>query len=262
MSKTTEHQDEATVLAPSAWREPQSSDGHFAMRVNPPSVWPDFLVGQEQQPVKVMLVDDDPHVSHVIAQELLGDKRIHLVGQATCYRDGRRKLAQHEFDVLLVDLNLGDGCGFDLIEQAKARSSMTEVVVISAMEDDEHALRAFQLGATGYLIKNSWFGSFSQAVLQVVNGGASITPNLARRLLHRMEHRVQEKTHRGSRERLSDREKEILKLVALGYTSAEIGKRLIISSQTVNTHIRNIYHKLQVKNRAQAVSSAAEMGLL
>ena len=254
--------EETTITTPSEWREPQSSDGHFAMRVNPPSVWPDFLVGQEQQPVKVLLVDDDPHVSHVIAQELLGDKRIHLVGQCGSYREGRRKVAQHEFDVLLVDLNLGDGCGFDLIEQAKSRSPMTEVVVISAMEDDEHALRAFQLGATGYLIKNSWFGNFPQAVLQVVNGGASITPNLARRLLHRLEPKAQEKAARGSRDRLSDREKEILKLVALGFTSIEIASRLVISSQTVNTHIRNIYHKLQVKNRAQAVSSAAEMGLL
>jgi DNA-binding NarL/FixJ family response regulator len=262
MGKSTEQEGDIAVVAPAAWREPQSADGHFVVRVNAPAVWPDFLVGQEQQPVKVLLVDDDPHMSHVIAQELLGDKRINLVGQASSYREGRRKVGQTAFDVLLVDLNLGDGSGFDLIEQVKARSPMTEVVVISAMEDDEHALRAFQLGATGYLIKNSWFGNFPQAVLQVVNGGASITPNLARRLLHRLEPKANEKAARGLRDRLSDREKEILKVVALGYTSLEIASRLHISSQTVNTHIRNIYQKLHVKNRAQAVSSAAEMGLL
>jgi DNA-binding NarL/FixJ family response regulator len=249
MSKVMESVGEGAVASPAPWREPQSGDGQFAMRSNPPSVWPDFLVGQEQQPVKVLLVDDDPHVSHVISQELLGDRRINLVAQANGLRDGRRKIMQHDFDVMLVDLNLGDGCGFDLIEQVKSRSSMIEVVVISAIEDDEHALRAFQLGATGYLIKNSWFGNFPQAVLQVVNGGASITPNLARRLLHRLEPKAQGKAPRNVRDRLSDREKEILKLVALGYTSVEIASRLVISSQTVNTHIRNIYHKLQVKNR-------------
>lgn len=63
---------------------------------------------------------------------------------------------------------------------------MAEALVISAMEDEDHALHAFELGATGYFVKNSWFGNFSQAVLQVVNGGASITPSLARRLLHKL----------------------------------------------------------------------------
>ena len=117
MSKVLDHSSEAAVSAPVPWREPQRTDRQFAMHSNPPSVWPDFLVGQEEQPVRVLLVDDDPHVSHVIAQELLADKRIHLVGQAACLREGRRKVGHHDFDVMLVDLNLGDGCGFDLIER-------------------------------------------------------------------------------------------------------------------------------------------------
>lgn len=263
MNKTFESTGSQAAAAPPIWREPQRADHQFAMHVNPPSVWPDFLVGQEDQPVRVLLVDDDPHVSHVIAQELLADKRIHLVGQAGCLRDGRRMVGRHDFDVMLVDLNLGDGCGFDLIEQLKSLAPMTEVVVISAIEDEEHALRAFELGATGYLIKNSWFGSFPQAVLQVVNGGASITPNLARRLLSRLDTRqAAASTRSAQRERLSDREKGVLKMVACGYTSPEIGTRLAISGQTVNTHIRNIYHKLQVHTRAQAVSLATERGLL
>lgn len=234
----------------------------FSMRPNPPSVWPDFMVGQTTQPVKVLLVDDDPHIRHVIAQELLGDDRILLVAQGQGLKDGRRKVAQHDFEVLLVDLNLGDGNGFELIQYVKTHRPSAEVVVITAVEDEETALRAFELGANGYLVKNSWFGNFPQAVLQVVNGGASITPNLARRLLHRMDQKQVDRTSRVARERLSDREREILKMVALGYTSTEIGERLHISGQTVNTHIRNIYHKIQVKNRAQAVSWAADKGLL
>jgi DNA-binding NarL/FixJ family response regulator len=234
----------------------------FSMRSNPPTVWPDFMVGQTTQPVKVLLVEDDPHIRHVIAQELLADDRILLVAQGQGFKDGRRKVVQHEFEVLLVDLNLGDGSGFELIEQVKTHRPSAEVVVITAVEDEEHALRAFELGANGYLVKNSWFGNFPQAVLQVVNGGASITPNLARRLLHRMDQKQVDRTSRVARERLSDREREILKMVALGYTSTEIGERLHISGQTVNTHIRNTYHKIQVKNRAQAVSWAADKGLL
>lgn len=241
-----------------------NSDSRFITRGGVPSMWPDFLTGQPGQPVRVVLIDDDAHMRRVISQELLGDLRTNLLGQASNMKDGRRLISQHEFDVMLVDLNLGDGTGFDLIEYMKAVHPMAEAVVISAMEDEQHALRAFELGATGYLVKNSWFGNFSQAVLQVVNGGASITPNLARRLLSKFEHvqRGDQIPHKGrDKDRLSEREKEVLRLVASGYTSAEIGSRLTISAQTVNAHIKNIYSKLQVHTRAQAVSFAALRGL-
>ena len=229
-----------------------------------PPMWPEFLTGQPDQPVRVLLIDDDPHMSRVIAHELLADLRINLLGQGASVRDGRRLISQNDFDVMLVDLNLGDGTGFDLIEYMKTVRPVAEAIVISAMEDEQHALHAFELGATGYLVKNSWFGNFPQAVLQVVNGGASITPNLARRLLNKFEqpqvygHAIHENK---SKDKLSEREKEVLKLVASGYTSTEIGSRLIISGQTVNTHIKNIYRKLNVRTRAQAVSFAATRGL-
>lgn len=247
-----------------------TESGSMTMRQHPvplnglPSMWPEFLSGQVEQPVRVLLIDDDPHMSRVIANELLGDLRINLLGQGSSVKDGRRLISQNEFDVMLVDLNLGDGTGFELIEYMKTVRPLAEAVVISAMEDEQHALHAFELGATGYLVKNSWFGNFPQAVLQVVNGGASITPNLARRLLNRFEHPqatgnvLYENKGKG---KLSEREKEVLKLVASGHTSTEIGSRLVISAQTVNTHIKNIYRKLNVRTRAQAVSFATNRGL-
>ena len=106
-------------------------------------------------------------------------------------------------------------------------------------------------------------------MLQVVNGGASVTPNLARRLLRRIErdrapHR---KAIPGARtqatlDTLSTREREILRLVAIGHTSGEIGTRLGISAQTVNSHIKNVYRKLHVRTRAQAVTLASTYGIL
>lgn len=228
-----------------------------------PSLWPRFLVGQADKPVRVLLVDDDAHICRVIAHELLADLRIDLLGQGASFKEGRRLISQHDVDVLLVDLNLGDGTGFELIEHIKAARPMAEAVVISALEDEQHALKAFELGATGYLVKNSWFGSFPQAVLQVVNGGASITPNLARRLLHKFEPlQTASLQHNKAKGPLSAREKDVLKLVAAGFTSAEIGARLGISEQTVNTHIKNMYRKLNVRTRAQAVSLATNQRLL
>ena len=233
--------------------------------------WPDFLTGQPDQPVRVLLVDDDPHIRRVITQELLADPRVLLVGQAGSLREGKRLIAQHAFEVMLVDLNLGDGTGFQLIEFMKHTRPVAEAVVVSAMEDEEHAIHAFELGATGYLIKNSWFGNFAMAVLQVVNGGASVTPNLARRLLRRLDSAAPAGHHGGggrgaarggSPEALSTREREILRFVAIGHTSSEIGARLGISTQTVNCHVKNVYRKLQVRTRAQAVNLASMHGLL
>jgi len=236
------------------------------MHQNPPSIWPDFLAGQLEKPVRVLLVDDDAHMRRVIAQELMSDQRTLLVAQATSVREGRKAIKQHEFDVMLVDLNLGDGEGFMLIDYMKSVRPTAEAIVISIMQNDEQVLHAFELGATGYLVKNSWFGSYPQAVLQVANGGASITPNLARRLLQRFDPSGAAASHAQRRveqetERLSQREKEVLRMVASGYTSAEIGNRLFISSLTVNTHIKNIYRKLQVRTRAQAVRFASLRGM-
>ncbi|MEZ5608458.1 MAG: response regulator transcription factor [Burkholderiaceae bacterium] len=231
--------------------------------------WPPFLRGQSERPARVLLVDDDPHMCRVIAQELLADTRIHLVAQANSLRDGRHLVARHDFDVMLVDLNLGDGTGFELIEYMKNVHPVAEAVVVSAMEDEEHAIHAFELGATGYLVKGSWFGNFAQAVLHVVNGGATVTPNLARRLLRRLgghgdapASTAVASRHTASAEHLSEREREILRLVASGHTSCEIAQNLAISAQTVNTHIKNIYRKLQVRTRAQAVNRASQHGLL
>jgi DNA-binding NarL/FixJ family response regulator len=227
-------------------------------------LWPGFLAGQAERPVRVLLVDDDPHIRQVIAQELLSDLRTDLVGQGGSVREGTRMVATHDFDVLLVDLNLRDGSGFDLIETMKLARPSAEAVVISVMEDEEHAMHAFELGATGYLVKNSWFGNFAQAVLQVANGGASITPSLARRLLRRLRplSPILAWSGAGLKDKLSRREREVLKMIAAGYTSVEIGQRLRISHQTVNAHIKNIYRKLQVHSRAEASSVAAQSGIL
>lgn len=238
----------------------------FSMHDNPPSIWPEFLTGQLEKPVRVLLVDDDAHMRRVIAQELMADARTLLVAQAASVREGRKAIKQHDFDVMLVDLHLSDGEGFALIDLMKTARPASQAIVVSIMDCDEQVMHAFELGATGYLVKNSWFGNYSQAVLQVANGGASITPNLARRLLQRFEARSGGATHapacaRAETERLSQREKEVLRMVANGHTSAEIGAHLVISSQTVDSHIKNIYRKLQVRTRAQAVRFALLRGL-
>lgn len=227
------------------------------------SLWPDFMVGQTEKPVRVLLVDDDAHLRHVVSRELMGDSRVLLVGQASSVKEARRLMRVEPFDVLLADLNLDDGTGFDLIGLQRSLRPSAETVIISVMEGDSQLLQAIEQGAAGYLVKHSWFGSYVQAVLQVANGGASITPHLARRLLQRMRGNGGERPPADTEpEKLSVREREILRHVANGYTSQEISMHLEIALLTVNTHVRNIYRKLQVRSRAQAVRAALAQGWL
>lgn len=255
----------AASLAGAAAAAPPQSYSFPAMPPNPSAqLWPDFLIGQADRPVRVLLIDDDAHIRRVIAQELMADERTLLVAQAESLKEGRKAIRQHVFDVMLVDIHLGDGEGLDLIDFMKTIHPSAEAIVVSIMESDDLVLRAFELGATGYLVKNSWFGSYPQAVLQVANGGASITPNLARRLLQRFDKPAVAEVRKrqpDEAERLSAREREVLRLVASGHTSVEIGVRLTISTMTVNTHIKNIYRKLQVRTRAQAVRFASLRGM-
>ncbi len=223
------------------------------------------IKAQSNPTTRVLIIDDDLVVREFIQTELIKDGRIHLVGQAGSVKEGRKLISHHHVNVMLVDLNLSDGNGFELIEFLKVKHPTAEAIVISALEDEQHALHAFELGATGYLIKNSGFGNFAQAIFQVMNGGASISPSLARRLLQRLEHTdsFSANTRKESEhESLTSREKAVLKMITFGYTSPEIAQRMGISTLTVSTHCKNIYRKLHVKNRAQAVSMASSQGLL
>lgn len=229
-----------------------------------PSLWPVFLAGQAEQPVRVLLIDDDVHMRRLIAQELLADLRIDLRGQGCSVKEGRELISQSEFEVMLLDLNLGDGMGFELIEYMKAAHPGAQGIVISTREDAQHALHAFGLGATGYLVKSSWLGAFAQAVLQVANGGACITPDLARRLLSNAAPALDKGAAMGldkTKEMLCGSEKEVLKLLAAGHISREIGKRLDMSERTVNMDIKNICRKLNARTRAHAVSLATRLKL-
>jgi DNA-binding NarL/FixJ family response regulator len=224
------------------------------------------MVGQADKPVRVLVVNDDSRIRRVISQELMHDTRTVVVGEAGTLREGRKQVREQEFEVMLVDLSLADGSGYDLISYVKNIRSAAQVVVVSVLNTDEDAMRAFELGAAGFLVKNSWFGNYVQAVLQVANGGAAISPLLARRLLLKLDRNKPAAgglfADRSVPGRLSDREKEILRLIANGFTSVEIGSRLTISDMTVNSHVRNIYRKLHVRTRAQAVSCASNWGFL
>ncbi len=223
--------------------------------------------------MRVLLVDGDEFARRVIAQELLSDMRIRLEGQAATAVVARRLIDSLDFDVLMIDLHLPIGAGLGLIRDARRRHRHCEIIVVSTVEDDAHVLHALKIGATGYLLKRGGMQSFSQAALQVVNGGAAITPSLTRRLLPRMlrpaDHAVPADPvpdalpgAMSGNALLTAREREVLRCVARGHVSREISEQLGITPQTVDAHVKNICKKLRVRSRAQAVSSATRAGQL
>ncbi len=248
----------------------RNQPGGFSIFKNPPCIWPESMTGQPGAPVRVHIVDSDPHLRGVIAQELMSDDRTMVAGQAGSLHDARRLIRGTRFDVLLVAVSVADEdeAAFELITLARSVRPAAEVVALARDEAEEQALRAFNLGAAGFLVKNSHFISFVQAVLQVANGGAAIAPGLSRRLL--LKHRPP--AAQGAPApcednavvaiKLSPREHEVLRMIASGLTSTEIGERLLISHTTVNSHVKNMYQKLHVRSRAQAVSCANAWGLL
>ena len=244
--------------------------GGFSIFKNPPCIWPESMTGQPGAPVRVHLVDSDTHMRGVIAHELMSDSRTMVAGQAGSLRDARRLIRGTGFDVLLVEVSVSDEgeSAFELITLARSVHPGAEVVALARDEAEEEALRAFNLGAAGFLVKNSHFVGFVQAVLQVANGGAAISPALSRRLLLKQRPpAAQALPALGGANmvvaiKLSPREHEVLRMIASGLTSTEIGERLLISCTTVNSHVKNMYQKLHVRSRAQAVSCANAWGLL
>lgn len=244
-----------------------TKDAVFDVFQNPPTIWPAFLVGQRTSPVRVAIIDADMHFLNVLQHELSQDERIQIVGKAQGVKDGKRLCRCLDFDVLLLDIHLADGSGIQLLSYLQQHRPMSQSIVITSMDEDENVIKALEFGASGYLVKHSWFGNSAQAVLQVANGGAAIAPHVTKRLIKSFDNKISElRGHLGEKpkiaERLSDREKDVLRMVASGYTSAQIGKRLDISALTVNTHVKNIYRKLQVRSRAQAVNHASMFGML
>jgi len=165
-------------------------------------------------------------------------------------------------DILLTDIDLPDGNGIDLIQMLKQPNIKTELaIVITIFGDEGHVIEALKAGASGYLLKDDEFIEINNAITQMVQGGSPISPAIARYLLSELSYKstsiIDETTPQ-----LSEREHETLLLVSKGYTSKEIGKMLEVSFHTINAHVKSIYRKLSVSNRAEAIYEATRQGII
>jgi DNA-binding NarL/FixJ family response regulator len=218
-----------------------------------------------QTNTSVLVVEDDSSTRERFSRVISGHPQLDLVGDAGDLATGIELLHKLTPDVLLMDLDLPDGNGMSLIEEIESGDLKTEAMVISVFGDERHVIRAIEAGAGGYLLKDGGADQITNAILQLVAGGAPISPSIAKHLLKRFRHddlSETEKTDESQMEPLTTREQEILNFVSYGYTAQEIGKKNDISIHTVNTHIRNIYSKLAVNSRAEAIMKAVRHGII
>ncbi|MGI9149098.1 MAG: response regulator [Chloroflexota bacterium] len=214
--------------------------------------------------MKVLLVDDHPVFRRGLREILEGDGRIEIVAEAG---SGEQALEQtHLFhpDVILMDLHMPVQDGIATTRQIKAELPATEVVILSAFEDDEEVLLAFEAGASGYLTKGDDVYSMRRAICNASAGTLHMGPSIAKRVLERMARRPSAETsrRRQAKNELTPRETTVLQLIAQGKKSREIAVALGVSQRTVSQHKANIFSRLQIHNRADAILYAIRKGMV
>ena len=219
----------------------------------------DNIMSIEDKIFTVLLVEDDGPTRERLVRVVGERPEFDVVGAAGDCATARPLIDSLKPDVMLVDLGLPDGSGVDLILEARDKSPATEVMVITSFGDERHVVNAIEAGATGYLLKDGESAYIADSILQMVAGGSPISASIARYLLKRFQPQTQtaeEVPH------LTAREREVLELVAKGFSYAEIGDVLSMSTHTVTSHIKHIYRKLSVNSRGQAVFEAMQLGII
>ncbi|MGE0496867.1 MAG: response regulator [Ramlibacter sp.] len=218
--------------------------------------------------ISVALVEDEPGTRERFERVILGHAPLRLLHSCARAADMLSWLRDHPVDVLLVDLGLPDGSGIDVIRQCRHLQPACEVMVITMFGDEANMLNAFGAGARGYLLKDGTEEDLAGHIVHLRHGGSPMSPIIARQLLMRLapapstQPASAEALQAGTARLLSPKETEVLGLVARGFSYPETASLLGISVHTVHSHVRNIYGKLSVNSKTEAIFEARQLGLL
>jgi DNA-binding NarL/FixJ family response regulator len=206
--------------------------------------------------IRVMVVDDHPIVRQGVVGVLEDEADLEVVGEYGSAREAIAHMQRLQPDVVLLDLEMPELDGIEAIPQLVTAKQDVAVLVFTAYDTEERVIGAIKAGARGYLLKGASADEIARAVRLVHGGGSYLEPRVASRVM------AQVQAPRRTASTLSDREREVLKLVAEGMPSKQIARNLSITERTVKFHVNSIFHKLGAENRAQAVALAAQRGLL
>jgi two-component system NarL family response regulator len=209
--------------------------------------------------IRVLVADDFPLVREGISRALVHDSAIEVVGQASGGREALELAERLEPDVLILDLRMPDLGGLAVLDKLRTTQPEIRVLVMTASEKANALLDAIAAGAAGYLSKRITGEQLRHAVIAAYGGGSVITPSLASHLLE--EYSSAMRDQRSQARPLRGRELEIMRLVVRGKTDAEIGRELLISARTVQSHLRQIREKTGLRRRAELTRWAVKHAL-
>ncbi len=212
--------------------------------------------------IEIAIVEDVEALRRRYADICVRADDMRIAWMAGSVREALEQLARKVPSVLLIDIGLPDGSGIDVIRRASRQHPGCEIMVVSMFGDEEHVIAAIEAGAMGYILKDSLEEEFHETIRDLCAGGSPISPNVARILLRRARRAPSPPGPGPECIELSEREAEILNLVAKGFGHGEIARMLAISANTVRTHVYRIYNKLSVHSRGEAVYEATRIGLI
>lgn len=212
--------------------------------------------------IKVLLVDDHAVVRMGLKMLLDHHPEMEVVGEASEGNEGIQKARELKPNVVVMDLSMPHGKdGLSATSELKKQMPEIAILILTMHDDEEYLFRAIQAGASGCILKSAPHEELIQAINSVSNGDAYLHPSATKRLME--EYLSSSKDEDGDLiHLLSDREREVLTLIAKGYSNKEIGEQLSISVKTVETHKGNIMEKLRMKTRPELVAFALKKGLL
>lgn len=201
--------------------------------------------------VSVLVVDDHPVVRRGLVSMIEDETDLHIVGEAASAAEAVRLSADLHPNVTLMDLRMPGGSGIEAIVAIREKNPDARIIVLTNYDGEEEVFRAVQAGARGYLLKGALPEAIVEAIRSVHNDGTVFAPQIATRLIDRMMGTA-----------LSEREIEVLQLVAKGMHNREIGATLLLAEHTVKNHLKRIYGKMGVADRTQAAIVAAQRGIV
>jgi DNA-binding NarL/FixJ family response regulator len=203
--------------------------------------------------INVAIVEDLEEIREALRVLINGSQGFTCEYTYANAEDALKELFSKEIDVVLMDINLPGINGIDCMKLLREKMPATQFMMCTVYDDDENIFNALSAGATGYILKRTSPAQILEAIRDLCNGGSPMSSEIARRVVASLQ---KSSTSNTQTEILTDREKEILDYLAKGFLYKEIASALFISKETVKKHIHNIYDKLQVQTRTEALNKA------
>jgi len=208
---------------------------------------------------RILVVDDQNLFRSGLVRLLEADSRVQVVGQAADGLDAVKKVTALKPDVILMDLKMPNLDGIEATRRIVAEHPKVKILILTTFETDSYVLQALRAGASGYVLKDAQIDSIVSSILAVMSGERVMASAVANRVIDMLSGNS---TPKEFYDGLTAREVEILKLIAMGQPNKQIARRLDISEKTVRNHVSNMYEKLHIYDRSQAVLYAVRKGLV